>query len=186
MSRLALLYNAPRAASIVADVDSVLFSLDRDTFNNIVKTSAIKKREKYEEFLRKLEILKDLTPYERGSLCDILLEETFKDGQAVVKEGEPGERLYFIEEGRAKTYKRNRRGEDELVFEFQQNDYFGELALIKNTPRAATVVAKGNLKTCSIDRDTFKRLLGPLELVLSRNVARYQKFVRGGGEESAV
>jgi len=34
---LALLYNAPRAATIIAKTDSVLFSLDRDTFNNIVK-----------------------------------------------------------------------------------------------------------------------------------------------------
>lgn len=164
----------------------MLFSPDRDTFNNIVKTSAINKREKYEEFLRKLEILKDLTPYELGSLCDVLLEETFKEGQAVVREGEPGERLYFIEEGQAKTYKRNRRGEDEIVFEFQPNDYFGELALIRNTPRAATVVAKGSLKTCSIDRETFKRLLGPLELVLARNVSRYEKFVRRAGDESAI
>lgn len=34
---LALLYNAPRAASIIAKTDAVLFSLDRQTFNNIVK-----------------------------------------------------------------------------------------------------------------------------------------------------
>lgn len=45
---LALLYNAPRAASIQADVPSVLWSLDRATFNHIVKDSAARKREKYE------------------------------------------------------------------------------------------------------------------------------------------
>jgi cAMP-dependent protein kinase regulator len=38
---LALLYNAPRAASIKAKTDSVLFSLDRETFNNIVKEAAM-------------------------------------------------------------------------------------------------------------------------------------------------
>ncbi len=38
---LALLYNAPRAANIVADENSILFALDRATFNNIVKNSTI-------------------------------------------------------------------------------------------------------------------------------------------------
>lgn len=54
---LALLYNAPRAATIKAKTDCVLFSLDRETFNNIVKDAARKKREKYEAALGKVEIL---------------------------------------------------------------------------------------------------------------------------------
>jgi len=48
---LALLYNAPRAASIIAHMESVLWVLDRDCFNNIVKDAAMRKREKWEEFL---------------------------------------------------------------------------------------------------------------------------------------
>ncbi len=51
---LALLYNAPRAATIIADTDCVLWSLDRNTFNHIVKDAASKKREKYESFLTKV------------------------------------------------------------------------------------------------------------------------------------
>lgn len=42
---LALLYNAPRAASIQAKSEAILFALDRSTFNNIVKDATIKKRE---------------------------------------------------------------------------------------------------------------------------------------------
>lgn len=41
---LALLYNAPRAATIKAKVDSVCFSLDRECFNNIVKEGSLKRR----------------------------------------------------------------------------------------------------------------------------------------------
>ena len=48
---LALLYNAPRAATIVADTDCLLWSLDRETFNHIVKDASRKRREKYESFL---------------------------------------------------------------------------------------------------------------------------------------
>lgn len=48
---LALLYNAPRAASIKADSDCVLYSLDRESFNLIVKEAVIKRREAFDEFL---------------------------------------------------------------------------------------------------------------------------------------
>ena len=48
---LALLYNCPRAATITANSDSKLWSLDRKTFNHIVKDAAANKREKFEEFL---------------------------------------------------------------------------------------------------------------------------------------
>lgn len=54
---LALLYNCPRAATITAKIDAELWSLDRNTFNHIVKDAAAKKREKYEEFLKNVKIL---------------------------------------------------------------------------------------------------------------------------------
>ena len=54
---LALMYNAPRAASIIALENSICFTLDRDTFNNIVKSATIRRRELFESFLMKVEIL---------------------------------------------------------------------------------------------------------------------------------
>lgn len=54
---LALLYNAPRAATIKAKTNVLLWELDRITFNHIVKDAAVKKREKYEEFLLSVPIL---------------------------------------------------------------------------------------------------------------------------------
>lgn len=74
---LALLYNVPRAATIVAEEQSVLWSLDRQTFNHIVKDAASKKREKYEAFLAKVSLLKHMEPYERSKLSDAFKEETY-------------------------------------------------------------------------------------------------------------
>lgn len=62
---LALLYNAPRAATIVAKTNATLFSLDRETFNHIVKDAAAKKRNRYEAFLAKVDILSNMDDYER-------------------------------------------------------------------------------------------------------------------------
>lgn len=71
---LALLYNAPRAATITAKTDTELWSLDRRTFNFIVKDSAQKKRDKYEEFLKDVTILKNMESYERNKLADAIKE----------------------------------------------------------------------------------------------------------------
>ena len=172
------MYNAPRAATVRAKTDCVLFSLDRETFNHIVKTSSIQKRERYEKFLSRLEILEDLYVYELGQLCDVLQSEVFTDGAAVVRQGEKGEKLYFIERGEARAYIKGADGKDQLVYEFQKNNYFGELALLRDEPRAATIIAKGDLSVCSVDRSTFKRLLGPLDKVLMRNAKRYEKYFK--------
>lgn len=67
---LSLLYNAPRAASITATSDSILWVLDRNTFNHIVKGAAAKKRERYEAFLEKVDLLENMDPYERGKIAD--------------------------------------------------------------------------------------------------------------------
>ena len=67
---LALLYNAPRAATITCESGGLLCSLDRNTFNHIVKDAARKKRERYEEFLSRVKILQSMEPYERISLSD--------------------------------------------------------------------------------------------------------------------
>lgn len=74
---LALLYNAPRAATIIADTESLLYGLDRETFNFIVKESAITKRRKYEDFLNSVEILSSIQPDERLKIADVLKRESF-------------------------------------------------------------------------------------------------------------
>ena len=132
---LALLYNTPRAASIKANEASVLYSLDRECFNNIVKESAIRRREKYDSFLSEVELLQELEPYERSKLCDCLVSHTYAPGSYIIKEGESGDTFYFIESGKAYATKKNASGQQETVYEYENNDYFGELALLKDIPR---------------------------------------------------
>jgi len=64
------------------------------------------------------------------------------------------------------------------VLEYKSGDYFGELALLKNQPRAASIFAKSAVTVAVLDKMSFKRLLGPLEDILGRNAEQYQKFVQ--------
>lgn len=83
---LALLYNVPRAASIIAKEDCVLWQLDRETFNAIVKDSAMKKRQRYEEFLKSVTILSSMDSYERSKIADILKTIHHKKGDYVIRQ----------------------------------------------------------------------------------------------------
>lgn len=132
---LALLYNTPRAASIIANEQSTVYSLDRECFNNIVKDATIKRRENYDKFLSNVEILQDLDAYERSKICDVLEPSTYKKGDMIIQEGDTGHTFFFIESGTAFATKNNASGSQDRVFEYKANDYFGELALLKDIPR---------------------------------------------------
>lgn len=77
--------------------------LDRLTFNAVVRDATVKRRQKYESFLSKVEILQELDSYERHKLSDVLLAEVFDRGDLIIRQGEPGDKLYFIEEGEAEA-----------------------------------------------------------------------------------
>lgn len=172
---LALLYNAPRAATITATAESTLMKLDRGTFNNIVKDAAQRKREKYENFLQSVDILQQMDPYERSKLGDAVREENFADGDYIIRQGATGDVFYMLTEGTAKAIKRTETEEVE-VMQYAAGSYFGERALLMNDLRAASIIATSDVRVLSLQRDTFRRLLGPLDDILRRNMEAYKKY----------
>jgi len=171
------LYNAPRAATVKVVEPATLFSLDRETFNHIVKDAAVKKREKYDEFLSKVELLTTMDAYERSKIADALKIQKFKKGEYIVKEGEKGDTFYFIEEGEAVATKLlTSDGQPQNVYHYKSGDYFGEIALLRDAPRAANIVTETDVVVAALDRFSFKRLLGPLEDILKRNFSKYELF----------
>jgi cAMP-dependent protein kinase regulator len=169
---LALLYNAPRAATITSDADSLLYVLDRQTFNHIVKDAAIRRKDKYETFLKKVELLKTMDDYERSQISEAFKDFKFNAGDVIIKEGDEGKDMFFLVEGEAFASK-NINGTPTEVKAYKVGDYFGELALLRNEPRAASIIARSAVACVSIDRHAFKRMLGPLEEILKRNIDLY-------------
>ena len=91
---------------------------------------------------------------------------------------DPGDNFYIVLEGEAIATKILKEGgEAEFVMDYTKGGYFGELALIKNEPRAANVIAKTDVKLLKLDRMSFKRLLGPIENILKRNSNAYIKYI---------
>ncbi|XP_054285552.1 cAMP-dependent protein kinase type I regulatory subunit isoform X1 [Macrosteles quadrilineatus] len=175
---LALIYGTPRAATVRAKTDVKLWGIDRDSYRRILMGSTIRKRKMYEEFLSRVSILESLDKWERLTVADALEMVAYEDGNTIVRQGEPGDDFYIIVEGTALVLQRRAEGEDPTeVGRLGQSDYFGEIALLLDRPRAATVVAKGPLKCVKLDRARFERLLGPCADILKRNITQYNSFV---------
>ncbi|XP_033736050.1 cAMP-dependent protein kinase regulatory subunit isoform X1 [Pecten maximus] len=175
---LALIYGTPRAATVKAKGDVKLWGIDRDSYRRILMGSTIRKRKMYDEFLSKVSILENLDKWERLTVADSLEPVEFEDGQEIVRQGEPGEDFFIITEGQAAVLQRRAENEEAVeVGRLAQSDYFGEIALLLDRPRAATVVARGKLKCVKLDRTRFERVLGPCSDLLKRNVSQYNSFV---------
>ncbi|XP_039966782.1 cAMP-dependent protein kinase type I regulatory subunit isoform X4 [Bactrocera neohumeralis] len=176
---LALIYGTPRAATVRAKTDVKLWGIDRDSYRRILMGSTIRKRKMYEEFLSRVSILESLDKWERLTVADALEPVQFEDGETIVKQGEPGDDFYIILDGTAVVLQRRAEQGDEPaeVGRLGPSDYFGEIALLLDRPRAATVVARGPLKCVKLDRARFERVLGLCADILKRNITQYNSFV---------
>ncbi|KAJ1645619.1 hypothetical protein IWQ61_010300 [Dispira simplex] len=170
---LALMYNSPRAATVRATSDSVLWALDRVTFRRILMERTSRKRRLYEEFLEEVPLLVSLEPYERHKIADALESVVFEDNEVVISQGDVGENFYIIESGEA-TVTKEENGVIRTYPSLKKGDYFGELALLNDKPRQATIRAKGRLKCATLGKKAFVRLLGPVVDIIKRNTANYQ------------
>ncbi|KAK6632512.1 protein kinase A regulatory subunit [Polyplax serrata] len=175
---LALIYGTPRAATVRAKTDVKLWGIDRDSYRRILMGSTIRKRKMYEEFLSRVSILESLDKWERLTVADALEPVSFEDKETIVRQGEPGDDFYIIVDGTALVLQNRAEGDEPMeVGRLGPSDYFGEIALLLDRPRAATVVANGPLKCVKLDRARFERVLGLCADILKRNITQYNSFV---------
>jgi len=164
----ALMYNAPRKATVIALEDTDVWVIHRSTFRNIVKSTSSAKLSQYANFLKAVSLLAPLSSMERGKISDALEEVVFEAGSTVFEQGSEGNAMYFVVDGTAGCVK-----DGEEVATCSKGDYFGERALIKDDVRAATVLAKTRCVCLKLDREAFDLLLGPLENIMKKHVESY-------------
>lgn len=178
---LALMYNTPRAATITATSPGALWGLDRVTFRRIIVKNNAKKRKMYESFIESLPFLKSLEVSERLKVVDVIGTKVYNDGEQIIAQGDLADSFFIVESGEVKiTMKRKGKSEVEEngaveIARCTRGQYFGELALVTNKPRAASAHAIGTVKCLAMDVQAFERLLGPCMEIMKRNITTYEE-----------
>lgn len=154
---LALLYNTKRKATVRTLDDSVVYTLDRITFKQIMVAKLSRKRVHSQQVLASIDIFSGLSEATQLKIADALHPASYVQGDIVIRQGESGYDFFLIDEGTVDV-----SVDGEIVASLSSGSYFGEIALIYDLPRAATVtVTSAKLKVESLSSRGFEQLIGP-------------------------
>ncbi len=84
------------------------------------------------------------------------LGREYQDGEAIITQGEVGDRMYVVQSGKVEVVRTDGAAEVRLA-ELKQGDFFGEMALFDKDVRSSTVRAKGTARVLTIDKKMFLR-----------------------------
>jgi CRP-like cAMP-binding protein len=93
------------------------------------------------QFLRSLEIFKDLRDRELGYLVAALHSRTYREGEVVFVEGDIGRALFVLETGAVELTLPGTGEQPRVLYKLKPGDFFGEMALLESLPRTATATA---------------------------------------------
>lgn len=80
---------------------------------------------------------------------------TFEAGDVLFSEGEEGVQVFFIMNGELRVSKTLHNGEEEELARLGEGDIVGEMAILDNRPRTATVTALARTEVMVVDKDNF-------------------------------
>ena len=149
----ALMNNSPRTYTVVAVTDCKLWVLKRQVFKKILDFIFTLNYEQNMKFLEGINIPLDGTI--KAIMANNLIQEIYKQGQYIFKEGEIGSCMYIIKEGEVECIKG-----DKVVRVLKQGDNFGQKALLEDAKRSLDVRAKTDTKIYSISSSFFETQFG--------------------------
>jgi len=117
--------------------------MEDDTMWGNIFRRQVKSETSIYSVLSKVPIFKDLSKKEIKAIERILHRRTYKAGEAIFHEGDPGVGMYIIEDGRVNI---TLGKQEKLLAVLSNGEFFGEIALLSETPRTASVVAVNESK----------------------------------------
>jgi CRP-like cAMP-binding protein/Zn-dependent protease len=156
---LGLLQGAPRAATVRALEESQLFEVDKGTFDELLADAARAPRFaptlQAAAELRALDPFSDLSGAQIAELLQLGTWVNVPPGRTIIRKGEPGDAFYAIRSGQVEVI-----ADERTMTVLGPGSYFGEVALLLDVPRTATVRARTPVRAFRLEREGFDRLVG--------------------------
>jgi CRP/FNR family cyclic AMP-dependent transcriptional regulator len=132
-------------------------------------------------FLVKVPLFSGLTERQLKRLATRFIEREYKAGETIVTQGKGGVGLFIITSGKAEALVEAPDGTKTVVNTFGPTDFFGEIALLDDGPRTASVVAVEDTCCLVLSRDDFIAVLkndADMGVVVSQELARrFRRFL---------
>jgi CRP-like cAMP-binding protein len=175
------LLGEPRAATVTAITKTIVMALDRETFNSLLgPLREVLDHNMNMRVLSSIKLFDKLTKTEKAKIARSFDFETFTKGSTIIKEGDKGKKFYILKEGSAKV---TAGGAD--VGSLAAGQYFGEMALLDDEVRKASVIATSDCECFALDRQTFTRLMGSLQQVINRETNTRMEALKSAQQDSA-
>lgn len=135
---------------ILEVADQVVHMVD----GRIVSSTMVRETELIVKFLREANAFATLPTSTLADIADRMWVERYQPGQAIIREGDPGENFYLIRKGSVKVSRKD-QGEEKTVATLGPGACFGEASLMTGAPRNATVTATEEVFTFVLSKDDF-------------------------------
>jgi len=172
---LALMYNTPRAATVITVEDSNLWRIDRQTYRTIVTHHNKETSDEFFGLVSNVHILGKrlgdvLSHAQLSKVVSTLEIEEFDHGSVIIRQHQTGDYFYIISEGQVDVWQEavlstsggvlNRSMMGTKLVTLKRGDYFGEKALLADDVRQASCIAVGKVICLSLSRDDFIAMIG--------------------------
>jgi hypothetical protein len=109
--------------------------------------------------LKNIEIFEQLTVNDLAAVASVTEVVSFPEHHTVIREGDAGDTLYLIIEGRVKVTKKQDDGGEIELDQMDAGDYFGEMALFEDIPRTATICTLQPCRMLTLHKQEFKEMV---------------------------
>jgi CRP/FNR family transcriptional regulator len=110
------------------------------------------------EFLQQVSLFKGISRREFGTLFQSLIVRTYPPGEMLCREGDIGRALFLVESGQVEVLRKTPDGLLKRVALLKDGDYFGEMSLIDEQPRTASVVAVNRVRAYLLYKTEIEKL----------------------------
>lgn len=158
---MALVESVPRNATVKAVGEVAAYKVSRSAFLKALENAGLDHQQitttlRATSVLRNSELFSGLSPCSLNKLLSLCSRKTVANGEILAAEGEEGDYFFIIESGAVQV---EQSGESAPLAALGPGDFFGEIALLCNVPRTATVTTTCESTLLTLSREAFKEVV---------------------------